>query len=66
MRVFWRAMVILVVFAGVGWLAARAVMAHAVAGGAPLAEMRLSSAMAGLFSGGAAAVVVGIALLWKR
>lgn len=66
MRLVWRAAVVLVVFAGVGWVVARAVIAHAVAGGAPLAEVRLSGAMAGLFAGGVAAVVAGIAMARQR
>ncbi len=65
MRIALRALVLLVVFLGVGWLTARRVQAHAVAG-TPAAEVRLAAAMAGLFAGGAAVVVVGIALLWKR
>jgi len=52
-------------FAGVGWFTARGVMHHAAVG-TPAAEVRLSAAMAGLFAGGAAAVVVGIALVWRR
>jgi hypothetical protein len=39
---------------------------HHAAVGTPVAEVRLSAAMAGLFAGGAAAVVVGIALVWRR
>jgi hypothetical protein len=53
------------VFAGVGWLTAQVVMHHAAVG-TPAAQVRLSAAMAGLFAGGAAAVVVGIALVWRR
>jgi hypothetical protein len=65
MRIALRVAVVLVVFAGVGWGTARAVMHHAAVG-TPVAEVRLSAAMAGLFAGGAAAVVVGIALVWRR
>jgi uncharacterized membrane protein len=57
--------VLLVVFVGVGWFTARHVRARAVPG-TPAAEVRLASAMAGLFAGGAAVVVTGIAMLWKR
>lgn len=65
MRVAIKTVVLLMVFVGVGWLMARTVMHHAAVG-TPVAEVRLSAAMAGLFAGGAAAVVVGIALVWRR
>jgi TRAP-type C4-dicarboxylate transport system permease small subunit len=65
MRVIVRTLVLLVVFIGVGWLTARSVIHHAAAG-TPAAEIRLSAAMAALFAGGAAAVIVGIALVWRR
>jgi hypothetical protein len=65
MRFAVRILVLLLVFAGVGWFTAHAVMHHAAAA-TPVAEVRLSAAMAGLFAGGAAAVVVGIALVWRR
>jgi hypothetical protein len=65
MRIALRSLVLLLVFVGVGWFTARHVETRAVAG-TPAAEVRLASAMAGLFAGGAAVVVVGIALLWKR
>jgi hypothetical protein len=64
MRVALRVVVVIAVFVGVAWGTARAV-AHHAAGGTPVAQVQLSSAMAGLFAGGAAAVVVGIALLWQ-
>jgi hypothetical protein len=66
MRVALRAVALLVVFAGVGWLTARAVMAHVAGAGAIQPEVRLSGAMAGLFAGGAATLVVGIAMVWMR
>ena len=67
MRVAWRAAVVLAVFVGVGLAASHVVMVHELAKqGAPLAEVRLVSWMAGLFAGGLAAVLVGIALVWKR
>ena len=53
MRVALRAMVLVGVFAGVGWLTARAVMDHVASRGAMQPEVRLSGAMAGLFAGGA-------------
>jgi TRAP-type C4-dicarboxylate transport system permease small subunit len=65
MRLIVRTLVLLVVFVGVGWLTGRTVAHHAAAG-TPVAEVRLSAAMAALFAGGAAAVVVGIALVWRR
>jgi hypothetical protein len=61
-----RALVLLLVFAGVGWLTARGVMAHVASGGAMQPEVRLAGAMAGLFAGGAATVIVGIAMVWPR
>jgi hypothetical protein len=65
MRVATRVLAVVAAFAGVGWLTASGVMHHAAVG-TPVAEVRLSAAMAGLFAGGAAAVVVGIALVWRR
>jgi hypothetical protein len=66
MRVVVRALVLVAVFAGVGWLTARAVMDHVASRGAMQPEVRLSGAMAGLFAGGAATLVVGIAMVWSR
>jgi hypothetical protein len=60
MRLAWRTAVALAVFVAVGWVAARAVMAHAAKLAEPLAEVRLSGEAAGLFAGGLAAVV------WRR
>lgn len=65
MKLALRAVLLLAVFLGVGAFAVRGVMRHASAA-TPVAEVRLSAAMAGLFAGGAAAVVVGIALVWRR
>ena len=65
MRVALRTFVLLAVFAAVGWVTARVVMHHAAVV-TPITEVRLSAAMAGLFAGGAAVVVVGIAMMWKR
>jgi hypothetical protein len=65
MRLAMRTVLLLAVFCGVGLLAARAVMAHA-APSTPLAEVRLSAGMAGLFAGGAATVLLLIAMLWRR
>ena len=67
MGLMWRAAVVLAVFVIVGYGASHAVMAHELAKpNAPFAEVRLVSWMAGLFGGGLAAVLVGIALLAKR
>lgn len=70
MRVAMRVLVLLAVFAGAGWVAARGVMrhgaSHAARGVAPEPEVRLAAEMAGLFAGGAAALVMGIAMVWMR
>jgi hypothetical protein len=67
MRVVLRAAVVLGVFVVVAFTISHAVMAHQLAeGDTPFAEVRLASWMAGLFGGGLAAVVVGIALIVKR
>jgi hypothetical protein len=67
MQLVWRAAVVLGVFLIVGYAASHVVMAHELAKtGAPFAEVRLVSWMAGLFGGGFAAVLVGIALVVKR
>jgi hypothetical protein len=66
MRVALRTLLLVGVFAGVGWLTARAVMNHTESKGAMQPEVRLSGAMAGLFAGGAATLVAGIAMVWSR
>ena len=66
MRVALRALVLMAVFVGVGWMTARAVMNHVASAGAMQPEVRLSGAMAGLFAGGAAVVLVGIAMARRR
>jgi hypothetical protein len=65
MRVAIRTLTLLLIFAGVGWLAARAVMDHVASRGAMQPEVRLAGAMAGLFVGGAATVIAGIAMAWR-
>jgi hypothetical protein len=65
MRVALRVAVLLLVFGGVGWLAAHLVVSHAAVS-TPQAQVRLAAAMAGLFAGGGSAVIVGIAMLWRR
>jgi len=62
MRMVWRALVVVAVFVGVGLATADGVVKHAVNAGAAESQVRLAGAMAGLFAGGAAAVVVGIAM----
>ncbi len=66
MRVAMRALILVAVFAGVGWWTARAVMNHVESKGAMQPEVRLSGAMAGLFAGGAVTLIVGIAMVWSR
>ncbi|MBW4038640.1 MAG: hypothetical protein HIU91_07130 [Acidobacteria bacterium] len=66
MRVALRVMLLLLVAAVVGWMAARGVMHHAANAGAMEPEVRLSGEMAGLFAGGAAALLAGIAMVWLR
>ena len=66
MRVALRALVLMAVFVGVGWMTARAVMNHVASAGAMQPEVRLSGAMAGLFTGGAVTLSVGIAMVWSR
>ena len=66
MRVALRALVLVAVFAGVGWVTARAVMNHVASAGAMQPEVRLAGAMAGLFAGGAVTLIVGIAMVWSR
>ena len=67
MGVAWRVLVVLAVFVCVALTVSHAVMAHELArAGTPFAEVRLASWMAGLFAGGAAAVVAGIIVLIRR
>jgi len=60
----WRALVVVAVFVGVGLATADGVVKHAINAGSAESQVRLAGAMAGLFAGGAAAVLVGIAMLW--
>jgi hypothetical protein len=66
MRIALRALVLVAVFVGVGWMTARAVMDRVASKGAMQPEVRLSGAMAGLFAGGAVTLIVGIAMAWSR
>lgn len=62
----WRAAVVLAVFAVIAWLTSHAVMVHQVRHGNGGAEVRMAAWMAGLFAGGGAAAITGIALLTLR
>jgi hypothetical protein len=66
MRAALRTVVLLTVFVAVGWLAARGVMDHVASRGVMQPEVRLAGAMAGLFAGGAAVMIAGIAMVWAR
>jgi hypothetical protein len=67
MRILWRSVVVLAVFAAAALAASHVVMVHELAKpNAPFAEVRLVSWAAGLFAGSLAAVLVGIGLLLKR
>jgi hypothetical protein len=66
MRVALRVIALVAVFGGVGWWTARAVMDHVASRGAMQPEVRLSGAMAGLFAGGAATLVLGITMVRSR
>lgn len=63
MRIVWRALLVLLTFVGVGYGVMHLLIARGVARGAPEYSVRMGGALGGLFSGGAAAVLVGIALL---
>ena len=63
MRLAWRFVLAGAVFVVVWMITAKAVFAHAVAGGAVPAQVRLASWMAGLFAGGVGGVVVLVGLL---
>lgn len=62
----WRLAVAVVVFAAVGWITDHLVIHHAAQAGSYQPQVRLAAAMAGLFFGGLAATVVGIALALAR
>ena len=66
MRIALRALALVFVFAGVGWLTARGVMRHVADRGTMQPEVRLAGAMAGLFAGGAATVISVIVMAWTR
>jgi hypothetical protein len=62
MRLVLRTFIVVAVFVGVGLATANGVVKHAVNAGAAESQVRLAGAMAGLFAGGAAAVLAGIAM----
>jgi len=63
MKLALRALLLLAVFLGIGLLTYQTVLTHsAQRAGAYLPETRLAAMMAGLFAGGAATVLTGIAL----
>ncbi len=63
MKLALRAVLLIAVFAGIGVLTYHAVLTHSARqAGAYLPATRLAAMMAGLFAGGAATVLTGIAL----
>lgn len=62
-RLIGRILLILAIFLGVGLWTGQVLIAHAVAQGTPEYKVRLAGAMGGLFAGGTAAAVAGLALL---
>ena len=65
-RLIGRIVLILAVFLGVELWTGQALIAHAVAGGTPEYKVRLAGAMGGLFAGGGAAALTGLALVLAR
>lgn len=63
MRVAMRVLLVLLVFAGVGWGTMHLLVARAVARGTPEVAVRLGGAMGGLFVGGVAATLVALVVL---
>ncbi len=66
MSVVWRGLLVVATFLLVGYATMHLLIARAVARGTPEYSVRLGGAVGGLFVGGAAAVLVGIALLVGR
>ncbi len=66
MKFVGRALLVVLVFVGCGLIVAKLVMAHGEAGGAPVAQVRLSGAMAGLFAGGAVASLVVLVMAFGK
>ena len=65
-RLVGRILLLLMIFLGVGFGAAHALIAHAVAAGTPEYKVRLAGATGGLFAGGSATVLVAVALFFGR
>ncbi len=63
MRIVWRVLLVLLTFVGVGYATMHLLIAHGVARGTPEYSVRMGGALGGLFSGGAAAVLVGLVVL---
>ncbi len=59
----FRVLLLLAIFAGVGFWASRVVLARAMAQGQPEYAVRLASYMAGLFIGGSVATLAGVLML---
>jgi hypothetical protein len=66
MRLVWRAVMVVAIFVAVGLLTTHVVMAGVHPGSEAEAEVRLTAWMAGLFAGGAAALLAGLAVLRRR
>lgn len=70
MKVALRILILLLVFLGFGWVAFREVIRYASnnshTAGATMPEVTLAGETAGLFAGGAATLIVGIAMAWSR
>jgi hypothetical protein len=61
-----RALVLLAVFCGVAYYTNKLVTAHTEESAVPAQQIRLAGAMAGLFAGAAASMLVSIVLLAVR
>ena len=66
LRLLGRIVLLLALFLGVGCWTAHALIAHAVAAGTPEYKVRLAGAMGGLFAGGGATMIAGLALLLEK
>jgi hypothetical protein len=67
MRIAVRALIVLAVFVGVGVLTAHLVLEHHADAGSYQPQVRLAADMAGLFGGGAAALITLIVVVrWNR
>ena len=66
MALLWRGLLVAFVSVSCGIVVAKLVIAHAVAGGAPMAQVQLAGAMAGLFAGGVVATVITLLLAFAR